>query len=148
VELTNLNVSLIHKTSTQAHQNNKQIPGHYDLADGEGDSSLPSQEASGDVLVVLQPLMSKEAWTLQQPLWMPALGDWPCWNLAVALFSDSCVLCLSFRVTGCPELLGSTGDRVFSQPSHALSRGFSHLPTPQTLSHTLAFHRSMESKAR
>lgn len=55
---------------------------------------------------------------------------------------------MSLRVTGCPELLGSMGDRFLSQPSHTPSMGFSHLPTLQTLSHALAFHCTVKSKTR
>lgn len=44
--------------------------------------------------------------------------------------------------------MGSPGYRVLSLPSHTPSMGFSHLPTLQMLSLSLAFHCSTESKPR
>lgn len=49
---------------------------------------------------------------------------------------------LSLRPVGYPELLGSMGYRFLFLPSHTPSMGFSHLPTLQTLSLSLAFYCS------
>lgn len=55
---------------------------------------------------------------------------------------------LSLMPAGYRELLGSMGYRFLSLPSHTPSMGFSHLPTLQPLSLSLAFYCSVESKAR
>lgn len=100
------------------------------------------------MLAVLKPLMSKHGGMELATAPLNASTG----RLAVPEPGSGLVLrqlCdMSLRVTGCPELLGSTGDRFLSQPSHTPSMGFSHLPTLETLSNALAFHYSMESKAR